>query len=120
MDTNSYYSSCPTSSNFLKIGDLYLINEEKEATSGQGTGRISTVHPKLLDNSIKDFVVTLLSIEELSGTTNFVEFVEGSLSKATKFEVLNSSIWVLVFESRCSVIGYPACLASAEYLNTGA
>ena len=65
---------------------------ENLATSSHGTARISTLQPKLLDNSTRDFVVTLLRIEELSGTTKVVCWIEGCLSRATKFEVLNSSI----------------------------
>ena len=52
---------------------------EKLATSVQGTGRFSTFQPKLFDNSINDFVVTLFRMEELSGTTNVVRCVAGSL-----------------------------------------
>jgi hypothetical protein len=60
------------------------------ATSGQGTARISTFQPKLLDNSTSDLVVTLFRMEEDSGTTNVVPLE--SFDKATKLEVLNSSI----------------------------
>ena len=93
---------------------------ENLATSSHGTGRISTSQPKLLANSISDFVVTLLRIEALSGTINVFFPLAGSSSKATKFEVLNSSICERVLESKCSVIGYPAAFASAAYLKTGA
>src|SRR5579859_1643551 len=89
-------------------------------TSGQRTTRISIFHPKLLDNSTSDLVVTLLRMEELSGTTNVLVLLVGSSRRATKLDVLNSSIYVRVLESRCNVIGYPACLACMEYLKTGA
>lgn len=88
------------------------------ATSGHGTALISTFQPKDLANSTRDLVVTLLRIEEDSGTTKVVPLV--SLDKATKLEVLNSSMWVRVLESRWRVMGYPAAFASEEYLNTGA
>lgn len=70
----------------------HAATSENLATSGHGTARISTPQPKLFDNSMRDFVVTLLRMEELSGTTKVVCWVEGSLRIATKFEVLNSSM----------------------------
>lgn len=64
---------------------------ENVDTSVQGTERISTGHPKLLDNSMRDFVVTLFKMETLSGTIKVGFCVDGSSSNATKLDVLNSS-----------------------------
>jgi len=85
-------AAVPQAATSENLATWYKTNVQRYQTSAHGTARISIVHPKLFDNSINDFVVTLLSIEELSGTTRVVRSVEGSLSNATKFDVLNSSI----------------------------
>jgi hypothetical protein len=83
------------------------------------TARFSTLHPNtFFAISHTESAVTLSITFLLSGTTNVV-FSPSFLTPKNAL-VLNSSISVLVLESKCRVMPNPSLLALSLNLRTGA